>query len=68
VSEEIPSQPVLKGLVAGYLSVESEGLTLRPSRTGKFNSTFFVEGCQTPLVLRVAPPEDRSRLLSTNTS
>lgn len=40
-------------------------IALRAAGTGKFNSTFFVEGegLGQPLVLRVAPPEDRRRML-----
>jgi aminoglycoside phosphotransferase (APT) family kinase protein len=50
-------------LIAGHLDVNAERLTLRRSPTGKFNETYFVEGGPVPLVLRVAPPDDRSRML-----
>ena len=38
---------------------------LRRSNTGKFNDTYFVEGAELarPLVVRVAPPDDRGRML-----
>jgi aminoglycoside phosphotransferase (APT) family kinase protein len=54
---------VLALVVARHLDVGSERLTLRRSPTGKFNETHFVEGGPMPLVLRVAPPDDRSRML-----
>lgn len=54
---------VLAVLVARHLGVDPERLTLRRSPTGKFNETHFVEGGPMPLVLRVAPPDDRSRML-----
>src|SRR5207245_1602958 len=46
-----------------HLDLDAEQLTLRRSPAGKFNETHFVEGGRAPLVLRVAPPDDRSRML-----
>lgn len=40
-----------------------DSLTVRRSTTGKHNDTYFVEVGPVPLVLRVAPPDDRSRML-----
>jgi aminoglycoside phosphotransferase (APT) family kinase protein len=54
---------VLALVVARHLDVDPERLTFRRSPTGKFNETHFVEGGPVPLVLRVAPPDDRSRML-----
>jgi aminoglycoside phosphotransferase (APT) family kinase protein len=53
----------LARLIARHLDVDPERLTLRHSPTGKFNETHFIEGGPVPLVLRVAPPDDRSRML-----
>jgi aminoglycoside phosphotransferase (APT) family kinase protein len=58
-----PDENVLALLVARHLDVDPERLTLRRSPTGKFNETHFIEGGPMPLVLRVAPPDDRSRML-----
>ncbi len=50
-------------LVAGHLDLDPDNVRLRRSPTGKFNDTYFVDGGPVPLVLRIAPPEDRSRML-----
>jgi aminoglycoside phosphotransferase (APT) family kinase protein len=49
--------------VARHLDVEPSSLRLRRCSTGKFNTTYFVEGGPVPLVLRIAPPEDRAQML-----
>ncbi len=54
---------VLALVVGRHLDVDPERLTLRRSQTGKFNETYFVEGGPVPRVLRVAPQDDRSRML-----
>jgi hypothetical protein len=54
---------VLGRLVARRLGIVPEEVRLRRSPTGKFNETYFVEGGPVPLVLRIAPPDDRSRML-----
>ena len=56
-------EAVLTKLIARHLGTSPESLTLRRSPTGKFNETHFVDGGPVPLVLRVAPPDDRSRML-----
>jgi aminoglycoside phosphotransferase (APT) family kinase protein len=38
-------------------------LGVRRCPTGKFNTTYFIEGDAVPLVLRIAPPDDRDRVL-----
>jgi aminoglycoside phosphotransferase (APT) family kinase protein len=58
-----PDEHVLALLIASHLDVAPERLTLRRSPTGKFNDTYLVEGGPKPLVLRVAPPDDRSQVL-----
>jgi aminoglycoside phosphotransferase (APT) family kinase protein len=55
--------PRLASLVARHLDVSPQGLRVQRCPTGKFNETYFVEGGPAPLVLRIAPPEDRSRVL-----
>ena len=57
------SEPLLSRLVARAIGADPESLHFRPCPTGKFNTTCFVEGGPTPLVLRIAPPDDRSRML-----
>lgn len=54
---------VLTGLIARHLDTAPDSLSLRRSPTGKFNDTYFIDGGPVPLVLRVAPPDDRSRML-----
>jgi aminoglycoside phosphotransferase (APT) family kinase protein len=54
---------LLASLVARYLDVDPKGLRVQRCPTGKFNETYFVGGGPAPLVLRIAPPEDRSRVL-----
>jgi aminoglycoside phosphotransferase (APT) family kinase protein len=60
--DEFP-EAVLTGLVARHLDAAPEGLTVRRCPTGKFNATYLVDGGPMPLVLRIAPPDDRSRVL-----
>jgi len=54
---------VLANLVAGHCDLDAESLRLRRCATGKFNASYFVEGGPTPLVLRIAPHDDRDRML-----
>lgn len=53
----------LTEFVARHVDTASEALIVRRIPTGKFNTSFFVEGGPVPLVLRIAPPDDRSRML-----
>jgi hypothetical protein len=53
----------LANLVARHLDSDPRSLQLHRCSTGKFNTTYFVEGGPAPLVLRVAPPDDRDRML-----
>jgi aminoglycoside phosphotransferase (APT) family kinase protein len=43
--------------------VPPERLTLTHCRTGKFNTSYFVDGAAQPLVLRIAPRPDRAQVL-----
>jgi len=55
----------LAHVIGADLSVEPESLTLRPSPTGKFNETWFADSpeLRCPVVIRVAPPDDRSTMI-----
>jgi aminoglycoside phosphotransferase (APT) family kinase protein len=53
----------LARLVGQHLGTAPGGIQLRRIPTGKFNSSYYVHGGTTPLVLRIAPPNDRSRML-----
>jgi hypothetical protein len=63
MSEDRLSSCSIAGLLAHHLDVDPEGLTIRRIPTGKFNTSYAVEGGPAPLVLRIAPPDDRSRML-----
>jgi aminoglycoside phosphotransferase (APT) family kinase protein len=58
-----PGVDQLAEVVAEQAGVPRDRLRLRRCPTGKFNTTYFVDGGPAPLVLRVAPPDDRARLL-----
>jgi aminoglycoside phosphotransferase (APT) family kinase protein len=53
----------LTALVARHINLDPHTIRLLPTPTGKFNDTYFVDGAPAPLVLRVAPPDDRSRMI-----
>ncbi len=61
--ENLLDNRILANVVGGHVGVDADVLTLTRCATGKFNTTWFVEGADRPLVLRVAPPEDRARML-----
>lgn len=63
MAENAPAVPLLAEVVAGHLGVAPADLQLRRSTTGKFNTTYFIEGGPEPLVLRVAPTDDPSQML-----
>lgn len=48
---------VLAKMVRAHADVSSS-LRFEPVPTGHFNTTYFVEGADRPLVLRIAPPDD----------
>jgi aminoglycoside phosphotransferase (APT) family kinase protein len=58
-----PDVLTLTVLVARHIGADPEGVCLRRIPTGKFNTSYFVEGGPRPLVLRIAPPDDRTRML-----
>src|SRR3954447_10607233 len=54
---------VLADLIARRTGTPAGVQTPRRIPTGKFNTSYAVEGGPVPLVLRIAPPDDRSRML-----
>jgi aminoglycoside phosphotransferase (APT) family kinase protein len=63
MSQDDFPQSMLANLVADHFEVGPDSLRLRRCATGKFNATYFVEGGPVPLVIRIAPPDDRDRVL-----
>lgn len=55
---EVFSVDLLSRLVTAHIDVDASALHFEPVTTGKFNTTFYVEGAQRPLVIRIAPPDD----------
>ena len=62
-SEECFSDERLAEIVAAHVDVSPDRLRLERCRTGKFNTTYFVDGGPRPLALRIAPPDDPSQVL-----
>jgi len=52
------SVDLLRETAAAHLGLGPGALSLRRCSTGKFNTTYFIEGAPGPQVLRVAPPDD----------
>ena len=63
MAESTPDLLTLTSLVARHLGATPENVRLRRIPTGKFNTSYFVEGGLRPLVLRIAPSDDRARML-----
>jgi aminoglycoside phosphotransferase (APT) family kinase protein len=63
MAESDPEIRTLTTAVARQLGTAPKDLRLRRVPTGKFNASYFVEGGPVPLILRVAPPDDRYRML-----
>jgi aminoglycoside phosphotransferase (APT) family kinase protein len=61
--QEFPDETTLVRLVGRHLGTASGELQLRRIPTGKFNTSYLVYGAAVPLVLRIAPLKDRSRVL-----
>jgi aminoglycoside phosphotransferase (APT) family kinase protein len=61
--EDAPDTRTLARLVAGHLGTAPGDVRLRRIPTGKFNTSYFVDGGPCLLVLRIAPPDDRSQVL-----
>lgn len=61
MSAPVPSEPTesaIRAAAAELAGAEPAALAIRRCATGKYNSTWFVDGAARPLVLRVAPPDD----------
>jgi aminoglycoside phosphotransferase (APT) family kinase protein len=52
------SAGLLAQLVAAHLPVDPDRLVFEPIRTGKHNTSYYVEGVDDGLVLRISPPDD----------
>lgn len=52
------SNQILCKLVRTHVAVDEHDLKFTRVTTGKFNTTYFVDGAGTPLVLRIAPSDD----------
>lgn len=48
----------LKKLITAHIDANEANLEVKRTDTGLFNTTYFVEGAERPLVLRIAPPDD----------
>ena len=54
---EFFDRETLVALVSKHIRVNKDNLRFEPVPTGHFNTTYFVEGADRPLVLRIAPPD-----------
>ena len=57
MSEDFSNQ-TLTTLVLAHIHACPADLKFNKVPTGKFNTTYFVDGADTPLVIRIAPPDD----------
>jgi hypothetical protein len=58
-----PDDTTLVRLVGRHLGTAPGNIHLRRIPTGKFNTSYYVECGAVPQVLRIAPTNDRSRML-----
>lgn len=63
MSQDALDARTLARLVARNIGMAPGDVRLRRIPTGKFNTSYFVDGGPVPLVLRIAPPDDRSQML-----
>lgn len=61
--QDVPDGESLAQLVVRHLGTAPGDIQLRRISTGKFNTSYLVNGAAVPLVLRIAPLDDRSRVL-----
>jgi fructosamine-3-kinase len=61
--QDAPDTRTLVELVGRHLGTAPGDIQLRHIPTGKFNTSFVVHGAAVPSVIRIAPPDDRSRVL-----
>ena len=57
MTENFPESAVLEA-VSAHVDVGSGGANVERCRTGKFNATYFVQGPERGVVIRIAPPAD----------
>ena len=57
MSEDFSNQTLTK-LVVEHTDARPADLSFSKVPTGKFNTTYFVDGTPAPLVIRIAPPDD----------
>jgi aminoglycoside phosphotransferase (APT) family kinase protein len=57
MAEHFPTELLIQ-LVTAHLPADPERLTFEPIRTGKHNTSYYVDGAGDPLVLRISPPDD----------
>jgi aminoglycoside phosphotransferase (APT) family kinase protein len=51
-------QELLGRMVAAHLAVDRDQLVFEPIRSGKHNTSYYVQGAGQELVLRISPPDD----------
>jgi hypothetical protein len=61
--QDVPDAGTLVQLVGRHLGWGRREIQFRRIPTGKFNTSYYVDGGAMPLVLRIAPPNDRSKVL-----
>jgi aminoglycoside phosphotransferase (APT) family kinase protein len=61
--QDAPDTRTLIELVGRHLGAPPGDVQLRRILTGKFNTSYVVYGASVPSVLRIAPPDERSRVL-----
>jgi aminoglycoside phosphotransferase (APT) family kinase protein len=61
--QDAPDETTLVRLVGRRLGTGPRDIQLRRIPTGKFNTSYHVDGGAVPLVLRIAPQDDRSQML-----
>ena len=59
-TSENPTIAELSQAAAANLGIPPDNLSFRRCPTGKYNATWFIQGADRELALRVAPPDDRS--------
>lgn len=52
------SNDIMAEMVCAHVEADCAALQFESVPTGHFNTTYFVEGADRPLVLRIAPPDD----------
>jgi hypothetical protein len=61
--QDAPNEATLVRLVARHVDTAPGDIHLQRISTGKFNTSYYVYGGAAPLILRIAPLNDRSKML-----